>query len=94
MCGPSGMKLRPSLSPRYFGWYMCGPSVAVTRRGIPWILSDDRDLHADDGFVRMIEAKMEALGMLKGGNNFTTYAQPDDCDYTWHHVAAASGERR
>ena len=79
---------------RYFGWYMCGPSVAITRRGIPWVLSDDRELHSDEAFVSMIEAKLEALGMLKGGNNFTTYAQTDDCDYTWHHVASDSGERR
>ena len=75
---------------RYFGWYECGKEVATTEAGIPWVLADGRDLHSDDGFVAMIEAEMSRLGLLASGN-FTTYRQPDDCDYTWHHVKVDEG---
>ena len=65
---------------KYFGWYFCGPPVAVTEKGIAYILKDTA--HADTGFYKMIKKKMKKMGVLDYGE-YEEVAQTDDCSYTW-----------
>lgn len=65
---------------RWFGWYVCGNAVAVTEKGISYILKDSPD--ADDGFYREVKKAMRDAGLLDYGK-YEKVEQTDSCDYTW-----------
>ncbi|KAH8065462.1 hypothetical protein JL721_8216 [Aureococcus anophagefferens] len=75
---------------KYFGYYFCGPPVAVTERGIAYILKDTA--HADTDFHEMIKDKMETMGVLEYGE-YEEVAQTDDCAYTWPTAGFRRRER-
>ena len=66
---------------KWFGWYICGPAVKATRRGIAYILKDSVD--ADDGFYSMVKREMKAAGLFEYGIGFEETSQTDNCDYTF-----------
>ena len=68
----------------------CGPPVAVTERGIAYILKDTA--HADTDFHEMIKDKMETMGVLEYGE-YEEVAQTDDCAYTWPTAGFRRRER-